>query len=154
VKRRAELLPWIIAFKAFKAIVLTALGIALCVTRRMDPLDLLVRVALAVHLPVTSALFAHAYSLVTRVSVSDQTALALTAFAYAGLMGAEGLALYFRHPWARWFTIVATSSLIPLEAYEVVRDPRPLRVLILLANVAVVGYLWKRKEIFDSQSRH
>jgi len=149
VNRRATLLPWVIAFKAFKAIALTALGIALFVTRRTDPLDVLVRMALAFHLPMTSALFVYAYRLATRLSISHQTALALTAFAYAGLMGTEGLALYLRRPWARWFTIVATSSLIPLEAYEVVREPRPLRVLILSANAAVVGYLWKRKEVFE-----
>ena len=49
-----RVLGWIIAFKAFKAITLTALGIVLITTRHSDPLDLFVRLALAVHLPLSS----------------------------------------------------------------------------------------------------
>jgi len=75
-------------------------------------------------------------------------ALAITAFSYAILMATEGVALYVRHQWARWFTISATSSLIPLEVYEIMCETRPMRVLVLLANVAIVVYLWRRKEIF------
>ena len=76
MNRRATLLPWVIAFKAFKAITLTALGIALFVARGTDPLDVLVRMALAFHLPMTSALFVCAYKLATRLAISHQTALA------------------------------------------------------------------------------
>jgi uncharacterized membrane protein (DUF2068 family) len=64
-------------------------------------------------------------------------------------MGTEGVGLYLRRGWARWFTIGATSSLIPIEVFEIVREPRPLRVAILVLNVAVVVYLWKRKEVFE-----
>ena len=49
--------------------------------------------------------------------------------------------LYLRKPWARWFTIIATSSLIPIEVYEIVRKPDLTRVLVLAANVAIVAYL-------------
>jgi uncharacterized membrane protein (DUF2068 family) len=54
-----------------------------------------------------------------------------------------------RKPWARWFTIIASSSLIPLELYEIARAIRPLRVLVLLANLAIVVYLLRRKDAFD-----
>jgi uncharacterized membrane protein (DUF2068 family) len=147
--RSRSLLPWIIAFKAFKAITLTALGIALLVTRHADPVDVLLGVASTIHLPVTSRLFQRLLLLVADLSISKETAVALTAFAYAILMGTEGVALYLRRPWARWFTIVATSSLIPLEVYEIVREVHPMRVFILLANIAVVVYLWRRKDVFE-----
>jgi uncharacterized membrane protein (DUF2068 family) len=147
--RSRSLLPWIIAFKAFKAIALTALGIALLVTRHADPVDVLLGVASTVHLPVTSRLFQRLLLLVADLTITKETAVALTAFAYAILMGTEGVALYLRRPWARWFTIVATSSLIPLEVYEIVREVHPMRVFILLANIAVVVYLWRRKDVFE-----
>ena len=143
-------LSWIIAFKAFKAVTLTALGIALLTTRRADPVDLLVRFALAVHIPLTSRLLDRALTFLANLSVSRQTALAITAFGYALLMSVEGVALYFRHPWARWFTIIATASLIPLELYEVVRELHATRVLVLIANIVIVAYLWRRKEVFDA----
>ena len=81
--------------------------------------------------------------------MSRETALAITAFAYAILMGSEGVSLYLRKPWARWFTIVASSSLIPLELYEIARAIRPLRVVVLLVNLAIVVYLYRRKDAFD-----
>ncbi len=147
--QRAGLLPWIIAFKAFKAVTLAALGIALLTTRRSDPVDLLVRAALAVHLPLTSRLFERVLAFLADLTITRRTALAISAFAYATLMATEGVALYLRKPWARWFTIIATSSLLPIEVYEIAREVPPIRVLVLVANVAVVVYLFKRKEVFE-----
>jgi uncharacterized membrane protein (DUF2068 family) len=150
---RSGLLVWIIAFKGFKAIALTALGIALLTTRHSDPFDIVLNAALAVHLPLTSRLLNRVLAYVAALTVSRQTALAITAFGYAALMGTEGIALYHRKPWARWFTIIATSSLIPLEVYEIVRAVHPARVFVLLANIAIVIYLFKRKDVFDAPSR-
>jgi uncharacterized membrane protein (DUF2068 family) len=144
-----SLLAWIIAFKAFKAITLTALGISLLVTRHADPVDVLMRLAVTIHLPLTSRVFQRVLLLVGNLTITKATALSLTAFGYAALMGTEGVALYLRKPWARWFTIIATSSLIPLEVYEIIRELHPIRVLILLANAAIVVYLWRRKEAFE-----
>ncbi|HMF98950.1 MAG TPA: DUF2127 domain-containing protein [Vicinamibacterales bacterium] len=145
-------LMWIIAFKAFKTVSLVALGITLLATRRGDPVDLLTRFALAVHLPLSSELFDRALRLAMNLTLRRQTAIGVTALGYALLMGSEGIALYLRKPWARWFTIIATSSLLPIEIYEIVREVRPLRVAVLLANVAVVIYLVKRKDLFEGDA--
>jgi len=152
VRRPSSLLAWIIGFKAFKAIILMALGIALLATRHDDPVDLLMRAALAVQLPLTSRLFDRALRVALNLSMAKPIGLAITAFGYAVLMGSEGVALYLRKPWARWFTIGATSSLLPIELYEIVREVHPVRVVVLLANVAIVAYLVKRKELFESAS--
>jgi uncharacterized membrane protein (DUF2068 family) len=147
-------LPWIVAFKAFKTVTLTALGIALLSTRTGDPVDWLIRLALTVHLPLTSRLFNRALIFTSNLTTTKQTALAITAFAYAALMGTEGTALHLRKPWARWLTIVATSSLIPIELYEIAREVHPIRIVVLIVNVAVVIYLWHHEELFAEGSRH
>jgi uncharacterized membrane protein (DUF2068 family) len=147
--RRSGVLVWIIAFKAVKATALTALGIALLTTRHSDPVVLAVRLALALHLPLTSRMLDRAIDLLSTLTVSKQTTLAVTAFGYAILMSAEGGALYFGKRWARWFTIVATASLIPIEVCEIAREMHPLRVVVLMVNVAVVIYLWRRADIFE-----
>jgi len=149
--RNATLLPWIVAFKAFKTVTLIALGIALLTTRAEGPVDLLVRLALTVHLPLTSRLFTRALVFTSHLTTTKQTALAITAFAFAALMGTEGTALYLRKPWARWLTIVATSSLIPIELYEIAREVHPIRIVVLLVNVAIVVYLWNHEELFVSK---
>ena len=146
---QSSLLPWIVAFKAVKAIVLTAVGVGLFLTRHDDPVDLLVRLALTVHLPLSSELFDRALRFATRLSVGKQIALGITALAYAALMGTEGIGLYLHQRWARWLTIIATSSLIPVEVYEIVREPHLIRVLVLIANAAIVVYLFRRREIFE-----
>ena len=148
-RHREGFLALIIAFKALKAIALTALGVALLSTRHADPVDLFVRIALAVHLPLTSRLLDRALAFAGSLTIARETTLAITAFGYGALMGAEGLALYFRKPWARWFTIGATSSLIPIEVYEIVRTPHVTRVLVLVVNLAIVTYLWRRRDLLE-----
>ena len=61
--------------------------------------------------------------------------------AYAGLFLTEGTGLLFRQRWAEWLTIVATSSLMPIEAYELIEKFTAVRLLALLINAAVVLYL-------------
>jgi uncharacterized membrane protein (DUF2068 family) len=147
MSHRPNLLRWIIAFKALKAVTLTVLGIVLLTTRHSDPVDFFVRIALAVHLPLTSRLLDRVLAFLANLTISRQTALAWTAFGYASLMGTEGIALYLGKPWARWFTIVATSSLIPVEIYEIIRRPQLIRVAALVVNVGVVAYLWRRHDL-------
>jgi uncharacterized membrane protein (DUF2068 family) len=43
--------------------------------------------------------------------------------------------------WAEWLTIVITSSLPPLEIYEIFHRPTLIKFLVLIINIAVVAYL-------------
>jgi len=147
--RRLNVLGWIVAFKAFKSLSLTAVGIVLLTVRHRDPVDLLMTAALAIHLPLTSRIFARLLAIAVNLTIRQETALALTAFGYAALMASEGIGLHLRKPWARWFTIGATSSLVPIEVYEILREPHAVRLLVFAANVAIIVYLVKRREAFD-----
>ena len=70
--------------------------------------------------------------------------LGLSAFAYAALFAVEGTGLWMQKRWAEYFSIVATSSLLPLEVYEVLKSVTLLRIAVLVSNVAIVAYLvWK-----------
>jgi len=148
--RRSEyILNLIVAFKALKATLLTLLGVGLLVSSRRDPVTIAVSLARTVHLPVTSRLFDRLMMFAFHTTPAREVGLAATAFGYAVLMGSEGVALYLRRPWARWFTIIATSSLIPVEVYEISREVHPIRIVVLLVNIAVVIYLWRRREMFE-----
>jgi len=61
--------------------------------------------------------------------------------AYAALFLTEGTGLLFRKRWAEWLTIIATSSLMPIEVFELVKEFTGVRLLALLINAAVVLYL-------------
>jgi uncharacterized membrane protein (DUF2068 family) len=75
------------------------------------------------------------------LSVSRIHALRIVTLAYAAVFAVEGIGLWMQKRWAEWLTVIITASLIPLEAWEIFLRPTIGKVLILLANVAVVGYL-------------
>ncbi|HEY0745481.1 MAG TPA: DUF2127 domain-containing protein [Steroidobacteraceae bacterium] len=75
------------------------------------------------------------------LSVSRIHALRMVTLAYAAVFAVEGVGLWMQKRWAEWLTVIITASLIPLEAWEIFLRPTVGKVLILLANVAVVAYL-------------
>jgi uncharacterized membrane protein (DUF2068 family) len=60
---------------------------------------------------------------------------------YAALFLTEGAGLLLRKHWAEWLTIFATSSLMPFEVYELVKQFNLVRLTVLLVNAAVVLFL-------------
>lgn len=68
----------------------------------------------------------------------------LVALAYAAVLGAEGVGLWLARPWAELFSVAVTASLIPLEVWEIFLRATPIRVGVLVLNVAVVVYLARR----------
>jgi len=44
-------------------------------------------------------------------------------------------------PWAEWLTIIATTSFIPFEVYELVKKFTAVRLLLLIVNWAIVVFL-------------
>jgi uncharacterized membrane protein (DUF2068 family) len=70
--------------------------------------------------------------------------IAVATFVYAGLFLVEGVGLWRGLHWAEVLTAVATSSLIPVEIYELARHPTLNKVLVIVLNVAILGYLvWR-----------
>src|ERR1700675_1947558 len=65
----------------------------------------------------------------------------IATFAYAAVFAVEGVGLWMQKRWAEWLTTIITASLIPLEAWEIFFRPTIGKIVILLANVAVVAYL-------------
>jgi uncharacterized membrane protein (DUF2068 family) len=71
-------------------------------------------------------------------------AIAIGAFAYTTLFVTEGIGLWRGKRWAEYLTVVATLSFVPLEVFEIIRRASATRVLALLLNLAVSGYLiWR-----------
>jgi uncharacterized membrane protein (DUF2068 family) len=68
-------------------------------------------------------------------------ALSVGTFFYSGLFLTEGVGLALRKRWAEYLTIVSTASLLPLEVYEIVKRVDAARIVVLIANIAIVVYL-------------
>ena len=78
---------------------------------------------------------------------SKLKAIGLVAFLYAALFSVEGVGLWMAKRWAEYLTIIATSSFVPFEVYELVRRASWQRGATLGINLLVVGYLiWKVRQ--------
>ncbi|HJY86479.1 MAG TPA: DUF2127 domain-containing protein [Candidatus Acidoferrales bacterium] len=89
----------------------------------------------------------HIHRLLQRIwSVDERKLKQISAgtFFYAALLLTEGFGLLLEKRWAESFTVIITSSFLPLEVYELVRRATLGRVLLLAFNVAVVWYLVAR----------
>jgi uncharacterized membrane protein (DUF2068 family) len=53
----------------------------------------------------------------------------------------EWYALHTGRPWGEWLVVIATSSLLPFEVVAIVRHRRVGRMVLFIANVAIVLYL-------------
>lgn len=69
-------------------------------------------------------------------------ALRFVTFTYAAVFAIEGIGLWMRKRWAEWLTTIITASLIPLEIWELVQRPNLGKAAVVIANTAIVVYLF------------
>ena len=75
------------------------------------------------------------------ISASGIHTLRLVTLCYAAVFAIEGIGLWMRKRWAEWMTTIITASLIPFELWELFYRPNVGKLLVLLANTAIVVIL-------------
>jgi uncharacterized membrane protein (DUF2068 family) len=128
-------------FKLIKALLLVVLGIGVFNLVHHDIVEVLSRWVGAVHVDPDNKYF---QMLMTKLwSVDDRKLREVGAgsFFYAGIFLTEGLGLVLRKTWAEYFTIIVTSSFIPLEVYLTAQHLTAVRVVATLVNIGILWYL-------------
>ena len=69
------------------------------------------------------------------------TELSVGTFIYAAVFLTEGTGLALSKRWAEYFTIITTSSFLPLEVYELIHRATIAKGVALAINIVVVIYL-------------
>ena len=69
------------------------------------------------------------------------TEFSVGTFIYAGVFLTEGTGLALSKRWAEYFTIITTSSFLPLEVYELIHRATVAKGVALVINILVVVYL-------------
>jgi uncharacterized membrane protein (DUF2068 family) len=145
MQRRELGLRLIISYKLAKAaaeLLLAVVLTAVLVAGAEDPARAL---AGTLRRHVTGAWSLRLTTLLARAATPRGVELTIVALLLDGALTlGEGWALSRGFAWAPWLVVVATGSLLPFELVELVRRPRPMRMLILLCNLIVVGYLVAR----------
>jgi uncharacterized membrane protein (DUF2068 family) len=140
--KRPAGLEAIIVYKLFKAVLEALLGVAavFLVVRGVEAGGATLAEILLEHFAGDWVLKA-ATLIVVAATSGHVKFVAVAAFADAVLSAVEGLALRAGRWWAPWLVVIATGALLPWEVWELWRNPRWARAVILVANLAVLAYL-------------
>jgi uncharacterized membrane protein (DUF2068 family) len=131
----------IAAFKLFKGLVLFAVGIGAIKLLHKDVASEVESWADLFRVDPDNLYFQH---LLEKFSVLDDhklRQLSVGTFFYSALLLTEGIGLLLAKRWAEYFTIIVTSSFIPLEIYEITKRVSWAKLVVLILNILVVFYL-------------
>jgi uncharacterized membrane protein (DUF2068 family) len=132
----------IIDYKLTKAVVELILGVLLVVGLVRGPEAMSASFAQVILDHAAGAWALRAATLIVLTGTSGHVKIATAvAFGDAALSAVEGLGLRAGRWWAPWLVVVATGALIPVEIWELIRKPGPVRGVILVLNWAILVYL-------------
>ncbi len=135
------LIRLVAVFKLVKAATLIVTGVGILKLMHMDVGQEVVHWVAMLGLDPGRPYINQAIEKATNLTPKRIEELGLASFVYAGLFLTEGIGLWMEKQWAEWFTVIITSSLVPLEVYEICRHPSATKIVVLAINVAIVGYL-------------
>jgi uncharacterized membrane protein (DUF2068 family) len=139
---RSRLVLKLIAGERFvRGLLLLAAGTYLLTHQSKDFGKLAERVLRAVSLDPRRPFFHRIVAYLHDLHASEIKIAALFALGYGVLELVEGTGLWLDKLWAEYLTVIATSLLLPLELYELVRKPTALKAGGIAVNVAIVVYL-------------
>ena len=128
-------------FKLLKAITLIAIGVGALKLLHRDVFSTLEHWVAVSGIDPGNRWVERGIEKASNLSHAKVKGLGIVSFIYAGLFLTEGIGLWLMKRWAEWFTIIITSSLVPVEIYELYRHPSATKILVLIINIAVVIYL-------------
>lgn len=136
-----RMLRLIAVFKYLKCAMLIGLAVGAFKLLHKDVGSLAERWADALRLDPANRWIDLALAKASNVRPDQIKKLGIGSLIYAGLFFAEGTGLWLRKLWGEWLTVIITSSLAPLEIYEIAKHPSPVKIAVLIFNVAIVIYL-------------
>ncbi|MGA9471882.1 MAG: DUF2127 domain-containing protein [Terriglobales bacterium] len=139
-----RLIRLIALFKLLKAALLIAVGFGALHLLHKDLADVLEHWIAKLGLDPGNRFVDWGLQKVANLTPDKIKSLGIVSFIYASLFLTEGIGLWLVKRWAEWFSVIITTSLVPVEIYEIYRHPSAVKCLVLIVNVAVVGYLLYR----------
>lgn len=139
--RGPRALAAIAAFKFVKSGLLVALAILLARLRDPAAVERFAGWLRALPIAAGHEIVGRAVRGLTGLSPHAIGLFGLVAIGYALLYLVEGYGLWRQARWAEYLTIVATSTFIPVEIWELSSRFTPTKLAGLVINIAIVAYL-------------
>lgn len=136
--------------KVFRALLGIALGIGLfSLLRSQAPIAFLEHLVSQISIGTIGRTLETSIEKLANLKHGTLIALALGAYAYAGLEFVEGIGLLLHRRWAEYLTLIATFIPIPfIEIPELFAKFTYVRLGALLINIAIVIYLIVARKLF------
>ncbi len=135
----------VIVFKYFKAAIFLLAAIAILRISRADPFPTAEDIARFFGASPEN-------EIITRITPRLAIGIGYASLLVGCIFGVEATLLALRVWWSTYFTITLTAIGIPLELYEIVMRPRgPGRYIILAVNLAILRFVWRRRNEFREE---
>ena len=128
-------------FKWFKSLVLLLVGVGFLKLLHHDVEETFQTLADQFRVDPDNRYLGAVLAKLTLLDAKKIKALSAVTFAYSALFLVEGTGLFLEKRWAEFLTIVATASLIPIEIYELLKEPSIMKSATLVINVAIAVFL-------------
>jgi uncharacterized membrane protein (DUF2068 family) len=141
MKSEDGLIQLIAIFKFLKAGLLIALGIGLFKLLHKDLGDELEHWCEALRLDPANHFVAFALRESDQRESGTSQQTGIRKLSLRRIVHSRGHRSLVAKRWAEWLTVIITSSLVPVELYEIYRHSSYAKVVVLALNVAIVIYL-------------
>jgi uncharacterized membrane protein (DUF2068 family) len=131
-------------YKLGKAVLMLVVAVTVLRLVHHDVADTVTRWAHRLHLDPSHLIVRHALARLANVRDKQLRLTGGLALGYAVLYAIQGIGLLMDRRWAEWLTVIEGLGLVPLEVYEMVRHPRMTLAVVLVANLAIVAFMYYR----------
>lgn len=138
----------IIVWKCIKAALMVGLGILALALMHSDIHQLAVDLVSWLGIDPARPSVEKFLGKLTGLTPGRIAAIGAGAMVYAGVNLVEAYGLHRRRTWAEWLTVILTSSLVPVEIYEIASEPTFGKVVALIVNIAIIVYLLRHRWLF------
>jgi uncharacterized membrane protein (DUF2068 family) len=145
----------VIVFKCLKAAAFILVGIVVLRIARLPSHSEPMELARLLQIRAERESVQRLSAFLSQVTPGQVEALGTASILIGLVFAAEGTFLALRIWWATYFTIFLTALGIPIEVREILKSPGSPRLYVLLAiNVAILVYVWRRRNEFRSGREH
>jgi uncharacterized membrane protein (DUF2068 family) len=156
-KKRNRWLELIALYKLLQAALLVSVAVGALKLLHKDVADMLFNLAMTLRMNTEGRVVSFLLEKAQLVDDHLLRRISLFLFIYAALGLIEGIGLMLEKVWAEYFTAFLTASFLPLEIFELSHRVTPVRIGLLVLNLAVLAYLVshlvRRRVEFRQQTR-
>ncbi|MFN2454744.1 MAG: DUF2127 domain-containing protein [Pyrinomonadaceae bacterium] len=128
-------------FEASKGVLVLIIGIALLTLIHRDAQEVAETIVRYSHLNPDRKFLRRFVEFAGTVSDARLWFMGAIALLYSTIRFTEAYGLWRGRVWAEWFAIISGAVYVPIEIYELARQPSLFKVAVLVLNVLIVGYL-------------